>query len=234
MLTTHACGLATRMCSISVQSRCPWQWGRPALGFAHLDLEGHERAALLGMRSTMGRSRPVISTEAKMARPEARALLQLLEAHAYVSFVVQEQCGTSPSCRNILNFPEERVPLLLRSPTLDLAVRASFLARVNSSTVSRFARSRERLPTSYWSCREKWFCIARFSNLVPWRIFEQHGTASEMRKPGESALRIGLCEDMDSEECRRLAPTFESVKPPKDWRARLRGLRRRTRAETRR
>ena len=142
-------------------------WGGAPLGFAHLDLEGNELLAVLGMRRVIRRDRPVISVEVGAAQPSASELVALLASLEYTSFVVQEQCGVRFDCRNLLAFPDERLPALLTSPTLDLAARASLIAYVNATSVRYYAGLRERTATNVWGCQNRWFCINLFANWVP-------------------------------------------------------------------
>ena len=88
------------------------QWGAERLGFAHLDLEGSESAALRGAEATIWRDRPVLTTEAQMNTQPAKTgeLLLLLERLGYDTHVVDEECGVPRGCRNMISLPRGRAP----------------------------------------------------------------------------------------------------------------------------
>ena len=130
------------------------EWNSP-LGFAHLDLEGMEALAVLGMRSTLARDRPVFSMELAAHHPAAETLLRLVQSLSYTSYVVQEQCGMRFDCRNVINFPNEHLHNLLDSPTLDLAARYSVIAFVNASNIKKFSRLQPKTVGNAWLCSNK-------------------------------------------------------------------------------
>ena len=125
------------------------------------------------MRGTIGRDRPLIAAEVFASEPRAAEVVALLASLNYSSFVVQEQCGVHYDCRNLLAFPDETLPSLVGSPTLDLAARASMLMLVNASTVRRYAK-RRRTPADSLACTNQWFCLSRFADLVPRRVLHAH------------------------------------------------------------
>ena len=127
------------------------EW-RSRLGFAHLDLEGHELHALEGGWRTIQRDLPIISTEVSSSRSfrqrneRARAaarreaqlagpLLAKLRSLGYVSFMVMEVTGVYWHRRNVLSLPLARLPQMMGSPTLDLAARGLLMVPVNETTL---------------------------------------------------------------------------------------------------
>ena len=79
------------------------------LVLAHLDLEGHEAAALRGGNATLWRDRPVITVEtfpSSMAKWH-REVMALLEALNYEVFTVDERVGWPPDGRNHVGIPRE-------------------------------------------------------------------------------------------------------------------------------
>ena len=137
------------------------------LAFAHIDVEGFERNAVLGMRAVIARDRPVFSTELFASRPDAKALLQTIAALNYSSFLIQEQCGMHFDCRNVLSFPNERLELLLDSPALDVAARSSRIVTVDAETVGAY-RNVQTIASDHARCTSSWFCFHRFANVVEW------------------------------------------------------------------
>ena len=111
------------------------------LGFAHLDVEGHELAALKGATLTLQSSRPVVTTELLVHRDPAYTaeLLGFMEARAYRSFLVEEVCGAPLDCRNLIHFPVELGPRLLGSPTLDLALSSRVMLPVDARIIPALA-----------------------------------------------------------------------------------------------
>ena len=102
-------------------------WADERLGFAHFDLEGFELSVLQGARKTIERDRPIFTAEIFVHnRPRlTAAVLRFAEVElAYRAYVVEEQCGIPADCRNALFVPKELVPLLRRSPTLDIAANS--------------------------------------------------------------------------------------------------------------
>ena len=87
----------------------------------------------------------------------------------------------------MLSFPNEHLPRLLNSPTLDLAVRASLLAFVNASNILHYAKVRATT-LGVWGCSNKWFCINKFANMVPREAVERHLDSGHL---GDKLLRIG-------------------------------------------
>ena len=183
------------------------EWGGAPLGFVHLDLEGNEHLAVLGMRRVIRRDRPVMSVEVFAAQPSAAELVTLLASLEYTSFVVQEQCGVSFDCRNLLAFPDERLPALLTSPTLDLAARASLIAYVNATSVRYYAGLHERTATNVWGCQNKWFCINLFANWVPRTVVEWHGSGAQLH---DKLLRVGAAIDFEYADLVRWVPTWRA------------------------
>ena len=79
------------------------------LVLAHLDLEGHEAAALRGGNRTFWRDRPVITVEtfpSSMAKWH-REVMALLEAMQYEVHTVEEKVGWPPDGRNHVAIPRE-------------------------------------------------------------------------------------------------------------------------------
>ena len=117
-------------------------WADERLGFAHFDLEGFELSVLHGARRTIERDRPIFTAEIFVHnRPRlTAAVLRFAEVElAYRAYVVEEQCGMPADCRNALFVPKELVPLLRRSPTLDIAANSGFLIPTDADTVSALA-----------------------------------------------------------------------------------------------
>ena len=84
------------------------EWDR-TLVLAHLDLEGHEAAALRGANATLWRDRPVLTVEtfpASMNRWH-REVMALLEALNYEVYTVDEKVGWPPDGRNHVGIPRE-------------------------------------------------------------------------------------------------------------------------------
>ena len=112
------------------------------MGFAHFDLEGFELSVLQGARKTIERDRPIFTAEIFVHnRPRlTAAVLRFAEVElAYRAYVVEEQCGMPADCRNALFVPKELVPLLRRSPTLDIAANSGVLIPTDADTVSALA-----------------------------------------------------------------------------------------------
>ena len=117
-------------------------WADERLGFAHFDLEGFELSVLQGARKTIERDRPIFTAEIFVHnRPRlTAAVLRFAEVElAYRAYVVEEQCGIPADCRNALFVPKELVPLLRRSPTLDIAANSGVLIPTDADTVSALA-----------------------------------------------------------------------------------------------
>ena len=117
-------------------------WVDERLGFAHFDLEGFELSVLQGARKTIERDRPIFTAEMFVHnRPRlTAAVLRFAEVElAYRAYVVEEQCGIPADCRNALFVPKELVPLLRRSPTLDIAANSGVLIPTDADTVSALA-----------------------------------------------------------------------------------------------
>ena len=84
------------------------EWDR-TLVLAHLDLEGHEAAALRGANATLWRDRPVITVEtfpSSMARWH-REVMALLEALNYQVYTIDEKVGWPADGRNHVAIPRE-------------------------------------------------------------------------------------------------------------------------------
>lgn len=79
------------------------------LVLAHLDLEGHEAAALRGANATLTRDRPVLTVETFPSSMAAwhRQVMALLEAHNYAVYTVDEKVGWPPDGRNHVAIPRE-------------------------------------------------------------------------------------------------------------------------------
>ena len=122
------------------------------------------------------------------AHAQSSIVLRVLGALSYTTFLVQEQCGVRSDCRNLLSFPDERVPAVLRSPTLDLAARASWLVFVNASNVRWYATYRKSA-TNAWKCQVQWYCINNFANWVPREVIARHGTKQML---DDTRLRVGV------------------------------------------
>jgi len=108
------------------------QW-RSTLGFAHLDLEGYELDAVRGGATTLARDRPIVSTEVHVGQPSARDVFDHFKSLDYQTFVIQEKCGVTPGCRNLLNIPNELLVQLRDSPVLNLALHGDMLIWANSA-----------------------------------------------------------------------------------------------------
>ena len=84
------------------------EWDR-TLVLAHLDLEGHEAAALRGANATLWRDRPVVTVETfpvSMRRWHSE-VMALLEALNYAVYTVDEKVGWPPDGRNHVAIPRE-------------------------------------------------------------------------------------------------------------------------------
>ena len=160
------------------------EW-RSRLGFAHLDLEGYERRAILGGATTIRRDQPIISTELSGTSPEAPKLLALLRSLGYVSFSILEMTGVGYNKRNVLSFPRSQLQRLLDSPTLDLAARGLLLVPVNESTVNR-QRSRVRVLSWYNDLSfRKVVCASRKAGKP--QAWEWGEEAPDDRRPWEAS-----------------------------------------------
>jgi FkbM family methyltransferase len=111
------------------------------LGFAHLDLEGHELDALNGAGAVCARDLPVLTTEVVVHLHPARtaALLTRLDAMGYDSFLLEEIAGLRPDTRNLLNIPRARTAEFLGAHALDLAAASRALVAVTNASVFEYA-----------------------------------------------------------------------------------------------
>jgi FkbM family methyltransferase len=130
------------------------------LGFASLDLEGHELAALRGGRATLLRDRPIVATELMVHQSErhSRELLAFMAAAGYDSYLIEEIVGNRADIRNLLHLPRARADAFRGAHALDMAVAAKALFPVNAKTVLGFAfpccgRGRECCPCGRQSAR---------------------------------------------------------------------------------
>lgn len=105
--------------------------GRGArLGLVHLDVEGREADVLRGGMRVIARDRPILTVEllpqSRGMRNNSKRAFDLLRDLGYAAFVVDEQCGRSVDCRNVLGLPRERLDeLRAHSNTMQLASAAS-------------------------------------------------------------------------------------------------------------
>uniref|UniRef100_A0A7S0IP23 Uncharacterized protein n=1 Tax=Calcidiscus leptoporus TaxID=127549 RepID=A0A7S0IP23_9EUKA len=100
---------------------------------------------MLGARRAIGRDRPFLTAEVHLGVPTAREVVSLLDSFNYTSFVVQEVCGMSINCRNLLSIPNEDIARVRGSPTLDLAVRGEMLVAANATLIGGAAYTRGRM-----------------------------------------------------------------------------------------
>ena len=110
------------------------------LAFAHLDVEGEERAVLLGAAAVIARDRPVLTTELHVHYSpfETRALLRHIARLDYLSYLVEGDgsCGVRLDCRNLINVPRERARVI---DGLRYHLASSRLVAVNESRIFDFA-----------------------------------------------------------------------------------------------
>lgn len=114
-------------------------WHGQTLGFAHLDVEGGEPAALRGARQTIARDQPVLTTEAFPHSGDPAqlvALFETLDTLGYDSWLVDERCGDPVDCRNLINLPRSRRFDFPAGSALAAAIRAQQLTPV--ANVSSF------------------------------------------------------------------------------------------------
>lgn len=105
------------------------------LGFAHLDVEGHEAQVLEGATKVIRRDRPVFTTEIHVHHSYATTanLMRRISQLGYRSYMVEgESCGVRADCRNLLNVPKEwaSLPRFLDRHLMDVS-------RTRSSTTQQ-------------------------------------------------------------------------------------------------
>ena len=129
-----------------------------ALGFASLDLEGHELQALKGGRRTLLRDQPVFTTEVVVHLNPAKTeeLLAYIDTLGYDSFLIEEICGMRADTRNVLHIPRKRATSFVSSHVLDMAIASKVLFAVDAKSILNFAfpccaRGRECCPDQ-WCC----------------------------------------------------------------------------------
>ena len=74
------------------------------IGFIHLDVEGFEYKVLEASQKIISRFRPIIVTE---SHSEDKDVEPLIVKHGYTKYLIDEICGSNPSCRNCLWIPDE-------------------------------------------------------------------------------------------------------------------------------
>ncbi|KAL1528986.1 hypothetical protein AB1Y20_010307 [Prymnesium parvum] len=110
------------------------------LGFAHLDVEGGELAALRGGARVIRRDRsavPVLTVELHVHQDPAytHKLLSFLKSLQYSVLLVEEVCGERYDCRNLLALPEGSRSRFHTSQVLRVAAASERLFAVNSSNI---------------------------------------------------------------------------------------------------
>ena len=182
------------------------------LGFASLDLEGHELQALKGGRHTILRDLPVLTTEVwTHHNPEkTKALLMYTHDLGYDSFLIEEVCGMRADMRNVLHIPRKRAHLFVGSHVLDMAISSKVLFAVNANTILKFAfpccaRGRECCPgPDHRYCCTHWRVhmylnrvitsggedIQRFTRTSwydeKWHVWGAHGSVHVRKQVAES------------------------------------------------
>jgi len=107
------------------------------LGFAHLDVEGGELAALRGGARVIQRDRPVLTVELHVHDDPAftHELLIFLNSLQYTVLLVEEVCGVRYDCRNLLALPKGLGAHFRTSQVLRVAATSERLFVVNSSNI---------------------------------------------------------------------------------------------------
>ena len=86
----------------SILEKC----GTIDVGFFHIDVEGMEKAVLIGGMESIRRSSPVICFEQHIETDPLDDILKMLDGVGYVSYMVNEALpGNNLDCRNIFSFP---------------------------------------------------------------------------------------------------------------------------------
>ena len=113
------------------------------LGFAHLDLEGNELAALRGGAAVIMRDRPVLSVELHVHDNAmyTRDLLEFLDKLQYSAHLVEEVCGERYDCRNLVAVPKENGSAVHESPVMRVAAASERLFHVNKVNIADHAFS---------------------------------------------------------------------------------------------
>lgn len=149
------------------------------MGFLHLDVEGHELAALKGATRLLQRDAPLISYELAVHSNQTYSteLLSFVESLGYTSFLVEEIAGMNADVRNLLAFPSSRLTDFQSSPALNTAYMGNTLLPVSSRTI---------LLHAFPCCKKGGDCCpvgARGSCCSHWRVSAwitsvvQHGGA---------------------------------------------------------
>jgi FkbM family methyltransferase len=74
------------------------------IGFIHLDVEGFEYKVLEASHQIISTFRPIISTESHEGDEDVEPLIK---KYGYKKYLINEICGSNPTCRNIFWIPNE-------------------------------------------------------------------------------------------------------------------------------
>ena len=100
-------------------------------GFMHQDVEGYEQDVIKCGIETITEHSPLFSYEVHLGTSLAQRTIKEVEKLGYVSYMINEVCGVSEGCRNLLAFPREG-RVLSTSSILDLAILSKAIIFIDS------------------------------------------------------------------------------------------------------
>ncbi|KAL1528925.1 hypothetical protein AB1Y20_010247 [Prymnesium parvum] len=144
-LESHRMGTVWRCASTAfTMLRLDDLFANETLGFAHLDVEGGELAALRGGARVIQRDRravPVLTVELHVHQDPAytHELLSFLKSLQYTVLLVEEVCGFRYDCRNLLALPKGSGAHFHTSHVLRGVAASERLFAVNAASIMTHA-----------------------------------------------------------------------------------------------
>lgn len=101
-------------------------------GFLHLDVEGYELALINGGASLLSETHPLFSFEVLLGTASAVQTIAKVQSLGYSVYMVNEICGISPTCRNLLAIPNGSVRAILKTATFQAGLLSGSLQLIRS------------------------------------------------------------------------------------------------------